>query len=51
MKTILDLLDKILEYYGQTAATIVLTVIVIVYSVYLIMKNYSSTIKEYFERR
>lgn len=51
MRTILDLLDKIFEYYGQTASTIVLVIIVVVYSVYLITRKHSSLLKTYLEKR
>lgn len=51
MKAILDLLDKIFEYYGQTAATIALVIIVVVNAVYLITSKHSTLLKAYFEKR
>lgn len=51
MTGLIELLNKIMEYYGQTAAGIIMILIILVYSVYLITKNYSSVIKAYLERR
>jgi len=46
---LLKLFNNIIDFYGQTAATIIITIIILVYSVYLIMKSYSSLIKKHFE--
>lgn len=51
MEAILDLLDKIFEYYGQTAATVILVIMIVIYGVYLITSKHSNLLKSYFERR
>lgn len=51
MTEIFNLFTKIVEHYGQTAAFGTLIVTVIVYGVYLLLKNYSSLIKTYLENK
>ena len=51
MTEIIDLFKIIVEHYGQTAALSTLIVTVIVYGVYLLLKNYSSLIKTYLENK
>lgn len=51
MTDILNLFTKLVEYYGNTAAIGILIVIIIVYGVYLILKNFSSIIKTYLENK
>lgn len=51
MTEIFALFNKIVEQYGQTAALSTLIVTVIVYGVYLLLKNYSSLIKTYLENK
>jgi len=51
MTWLIELFEKIIEYYGQTAAGIVMVVVIIIYGVYLVMKNYSSLIKTYLEQK
>lgn len=51
MTELLKTFQMIVEYYGQTGATIILVVLIIVYSVYIINENYSSLIKKYLENK
>jgi len=51
MGELIKLFEKIAEYYGHTVSSIIMLVIIISYSVYIILKNYSSTIKKYFENK
>lgn len=51
MTELLKSFQKIVEYYGETGATIILTVLIIVYGVHIINKNYSFLIKRYFENK
>ncbi len=49
MTDLLEIFNKLVEYYGKEAAAAMIIVGMIVYGVYLISKNYSSLIKKYFE--
>lgn len=51
MTELLDLFNKMVEYYGQEAAIYIMIALVIIYGVYLLLKNYSSVIKTYLEER
>lgn len=51
MTEIFEIFNKIVAHYGQTAALSTLIVTVIVYGVYLLLKNYSSLIKTYLENK
>lgn len=51
MTELLETFNKMVEYYGQTNSSILLAVLVILYSVFTINKNYSSLIKKYLENR
>ena len=51
MTELLQTFQKIVEYYGQTNASIILVAVVVIYSVYTINKNYSSLIKKYLEKK
>lgn len=51
MTELLQTFYKIVEYYGQTNSSILLAVLVILYSVFTINKNYSSLIKKYLESK
>jgi hypothetical protein len=45
MTELLELFNKIAEYYGQTAAIIIIATLVIVYAAFLMMKNFSAVMK------
>jgi len=51
MTELLDVFNKMVEYYGQEAAIYIMVALVIIYGVYLLLKNYSSVIKNYLEER
>jgi hypothetical protein len=51
METIVKLFDMLVENYGHNVAGIMVIVVVIMYGIYLISKNYSSFIKKYLERK
>ena len=51
MDQIMKLFEKFAEYYGHTASVIIMIAIGVLYGVYIILKNYSSLIKSFFEKK
>lgn len=51
MSQIVNLFTKFVEYYGETAALILIIIVIIVYGAYILLKNYSSIITSYLEKR
>jgi len=51
MNEITNLFSKIVEYYGITTSLIIVVLGVMVFILYVILKNYSSIIKKYLEKR
>jgi len=51
MTELLDLFTKIVEYYGQTVATIIVVIVVIMSGVFFLLKNYSSIVIKFLENR
>lgn len=47
MTELLEIFNKLVEYYGKEAALFIVLVLIIVYGVYLILKNYSSIVKKF----
>lgn len=51
MDQLIKLFEKFAEYYGHTTSTIIMVIIVVLYGGYMLLKNYSSLIKTFFENR
>lgn len=51
MDQFIKLFEKFAEYYGHTTSTIIMVVIVVLYGGYMLLKNYSSLIKTFFENK
>ena len=49
MPDLLEVFNKLVEYYGKDAAGFIVILFIIMYGVYLLLKNYSSVIKKYIE--
>lgn len=51
MDQLIKLFEKFAEYYGHTTSTIIMVIIVVLYGGYMLLKNYSSLIKTFFENK
>lgn len=51
MDEIVKILDKISEYYGHTVAGIVMFILIVVYILFIVFKNYSKVITAYLEKQ
>lgn len=51
MSELIKLFEKLIEYYGHTASTVIMIVMVVLYGAYILLKNYSSIIKRFFENK
>jgi hypothetical protein len=51
MDGLIKLFEKFAEYYGHTTSTIIMVIIIVLYGGYVLLKNYSSLIKTFFEKK
>jgi hypothetical protein len=51
MTELLDLFSKVVEYYGQAVAIMIIVIGVIIYGIFLLLKNYSSLVIKFLENR